>query len=393
MDLCLVDGAHDLVHVQNDIIKVAQMVTDEGTVFWHDYGGKAAMRPPTEYLNTLGKKAQIFRVPDTSFAWAHGRELKRAVAQCERSTWAISATCKTLPQFRNQHYPAMCQDLRMREDKSLIMEHAEEVHSGQRFDFGRNWSQFLQSLTEEQIARAVESLQQMLGVESLQRRSFLDIGSGSGLFSLAARRLGARVHSFDYDPYSCASTAELRRRYFPEDEQWRVEQGSVLDKAYLDRLGQFDIVYSWGVLHHTGAMWQALENVARPVRPGGTLFIAIYNDQGKRSRRWRWVKKTYNALPPPLRSLVLGPAFVQMLWKQLLKDALKCRPLQSFRGYKARRGMSLWHDVVDWVGGYPFEVAKPEQIFDFYFQRGFQLVRLTTQAGDLGCNEFIFTKR
>jgi 2-polyprenyl-3-methyl-5-hydroxy-6-metoxy-1,4-benzoquinol methylase len=276
--------------------------------------------------------------------------------------------------------------------QKLTAEHAQEVASGERFEFGRNWNRFLQTLNDQRIALAEQSLRDSLGVRDLKGLSFLDVGSGSGLFSLAARRLGAHVHSLDYDPHSVACTAELRRRYFPDDPNWTVEHGSALDQDYLRSLGTFAVVYSWGVLHHTGSMWQALGNIAPLVQPGGQLQIAIYNDQGKSSRRWLWVKKTYNRLPPSLRFVVLGPAFLHLWWRRLLKDLLRGRPLHAFRTYQALRGMSLWWDVVDWVGGYPFEVARPEEIFDFYRARGYTLEHLKTEAGSLGCNDFVFRR-
>lgn len=138
-----------------------------------------------------------------------------------------------------------------------------EIAKGQRFKFGANWKGFLAVLNEERIVLAEQSLRNMLDMD-LKGKRFLDVGSGSGLFSLAARRLGAIVHSFDYDPQSVACTEELRHRYFPSDDGWTVEQGSALDTQYLAHLGQWDIVYSWGVLHHTGAMWRALANIAPP---------------------------------------------------------------------------------------------------------------------------------
>jgi 2-polyprenyl-6-hydroxyphenyl methylase/3-demethylubiquinone-9 3-methyltransferase len=277
--------------------------------------------------------------------------------------------------------------------EAMVSTFEQEVKEGERFQFGKNWQRFLSVLNEERIAEAEKSLKQMLGVEDLQGKSFLDVGSGSGLFSLAARRLGAKVHSFDYDPNSVACTQELRRRYFPDDSNWTIEQGSVLDIDYLKSLGQFDIVYSWGVLHHTGAMWQALEGASLLVGKPGRLFIAIYNDQGGQSKRWCKVKQLYC-------SGILGKALVSgffipyFILSGLAVDLLKARnPVTRYTEYKKTRGMSVIHDWFDWLGGYPFEVAKPEEIFLFYRDKGFILENLITCAGGLGNNQFVFRKQ
>ncbi|MHB1529481.1 MAG: class I SAM-dependent methyltransferase [Acidiferrobacteraceae bacterium] len=273
-----------------------------------------------------------------------------------------------------------------------------EIEKGERFAFGKNWDSFLKHLNEHRMHRAEDSLRTMLGLESLAGKRFLDIGSGSGLFSLAARRLGAHVHSFDYDVQSVACTRHLKDRFFPDDADWIVEAGSVLDEGYVRSLGHFDIVYSWGVLHHTGDMWRALENVILPTQPGGLLFIAIYNDQGRWSRRWLRIKCLYNRLPQALKlPYAVGVMGVREIWF-MFPEVIKLRPMGYIRREWAHyadtglRGMSRWHDLVDWVGGYPFEVAKPEAIFDFMRQRGWQLEQLRTCAGGIGCNEFVFAR-
>jgi 2-polyprenyl-6-hydroxyphenyl methylase/3-demethylubiquinone-9 3-methyltransferase len=271
----------------------------------------------------------------------------------------------------------------------------EERNVGNRFEFGKNWEKFLKTLDETRTWEAEKSLKTMLEIEKLNNKRVLDIGSGSGLFSLVARRLGATVHSFDYDPISVACTEELKKRYYLNDSQWKIEQGDVMDSAYLSTLGKFDIVYSWGVLHHTGNMWEALQNVAFLVEKEGTLFISIYNDQGILSQYWKLLKKIYNRSSKPIKILLT-------LWVGLFLESsgIAIRllrgqnplPFKNWAEKKKDRGMSVWHDLVDWVGGYPFEVAKPEAIFDFYRKRGFQLVKLKTCAGGMGCNEYVFIK-
>ena len=263
----------------------------------------------------------------------------------------------------------------------------------ERFAFGKNWASFLGTLDESRIVEAERSLDEMVGRDRVRGATFVDVGSGSGLFSLAAMRLGARrVHSFDYDRDSVACTAELRRRYFPDAAHWTVEQGSALDAEYVRRLGAWDVVYSWGVLHHTGEMWRAIDLVTTLVGPAGHFFVAIYNDQGPWSRYWTAVKRFYNRGPLP-RWIVQALFMSYWAMRGVAVDVLRGRwPGRRYEEYKAARGMSVWHDWNDWLGGYPFEVASPEAIFDFFRARHFTLTKLKTRGGTLGCNEFVFAR-
>jgi len=278
---------------------------------------------------------------------------------------------------------------------STTEDHALEVGAGQRFRFGRNWRHFLALLDDDRIAEAERSLRGFLGRERLDGLAFLDIGCGSGLFSLAARRLGAEVVSFDYDPDSVACAEQLKARFFPGDARWTIGPGSALDADFLRGLGAFDIVYSWGVLHHTGAMWRALDLATLPVAPAGRLFIAIYNDCGATSRRWLRVKRFYNRLPAALK-----PAFAALAWmfmeaREVLGHARRFKLgayVESLRTYRRNRGMSRWHNALDWIGGYPYEYAGVAALTAFYAQRGFTPERIA-EADGLGCHEILFRRR
>ena len=260
-----------------------------------------------------------------------------------------------------------------------------------RFAFGKNWKQFLRILDEERLEKAENSLKEFWPEQS-EPLSFLDVGSGSGTFSLAARKLGAEVHSFDYDDDSVACTRALKARYYPDDPNWNVEQGSILDQEYLRSLGKFNIVYSWGVLHHTGQMWSALKNITSLVKPGGLLVVALYNDQGWKSKFWKVVKQIYCSGWPGrwLMQAIFVPFF---LFGFLISDLMRLRnPLARYRSRHDARGMSVLTDIIDWIGGFPFEVATPEEVREFFSQRGFHLVQEKLTAG-LGCNEFVFCQK
>ena len=256
------------------------------------------------------------------------------------------------------------------------------------FAFGENWTRFLASLSDKQIEQATRAVSALVA-RDLRAKTFVDIGSGSGLSSLAARRLGARVYSFDYDPQSVACTQELRRRFFPGDDAWTVAQGSVLDERYLATLGQFDVVYSWGVLHHTGQMWVAIENAARLVRAGGLFVIGIYNFRGGRrgTATWTKLKRWYCKAP---RWQQAGWESAYLAWQLVSMAAVGRNPIRKIREYHSGRGMSWRHDAIDWLGGYPYEAATPGQILEFV-RRKFNFV-LTRQNIDLqlGVSEFVF---
>ena len=271
----------------------------------------------------------------------------------------------------------------------------QEVEKKERFEFGQNWANFLKKLNPERIKIAEKSLSEMLDLKDLVGKSFLDVGSGSGLFSLAAKNKGALVTSFDFDEKSVWCTQKLKSKFHANNEDWNICQGSVLDKEFLASLGNYDIVYSWGVLHHTGQMWVGIENSLGLVKKNGIYFIAIYNDQGFKSHVWWLIKYLYNKTPRVLKgafAYILGFTVKTLLF---FKYTIKLQPMAVIKpmfDYKQeKRGMSLLSNMVDWYGGFPYEFANYKYLVDFIENRGFKLIK-GKQASSAGCHELIFFK-
>jgi 2-polyprenyl-6-hydroxyphenyl methylase/3-demethylubiquinone-9 3-methyltransferase len=252
------------------------------------------------------------------------------------------------------------------------------------FSFGKNWKRYLSHVSSEKIASAKISLERFAGSVNISNKSFLDVGCGSGIFSYAAYELGAnRIVSFDIDPWSVACCKTMRAKA-GDPQNWTVLRGSVLDEGFVQRIEEFDLVYAWGSLHHTGSMWQAIERTAKKVKKDGILYLSIYNKVGGPfgSGVWLRIKKTYNSTNP------IGKVGMESVFLYLY--LLRNYPELIFRKGLAR-GMDLLTGVTDWVGGYPYEFATADEIVGFMSRRfpSFRLVRVALTTS-LATNSFLW---
>lgn len=268
---------------------------------------------------------------------------------------------------------------------------------------------YLKTIDNLRIDSAAQGLRSILAGESIRGKSFLDVGCGSGLTSLAAANEGAAVTSIDLDDDCITCTNLLCEKFFSIEgkahfsikrqvtasKQWRVIKASILDEKAMSDLGNFDVVYSWGVLHHTGQMNRAIRIASDRVKPGGLFAIAIYNSQGGASYRWSLVKRIYHKVPSffqPLYVIFFAAIFEFKFSISRLLRGENPLPFATWRSKSYDRGMSVWHDWVDWIGGWPFEVASPEEVVNPLINSGFSLLKLKTVGHGWGCNEYLFRK-
>jgi len=260
-----------------------------------------------------------------------------------------------------------------------------------RFSFGDNWIDFVEnSLDQQRIEAAVLSVKTMLGVDSLRGKTFLDIGCGSGLFSLAAYLLNAeKIFSFDYDEKSVEATKLLCSKFSVSDSRWEITTGNILEKDWVDKISRADVVYSWGVLHHTGKMWQALENSMQKVNPNGLFALSIYNrveTPRDSSSMWWKIKKKYNESPTAIKEIMVW-LFILKVFQRYIRDGKN--PIHEIKQY-GERGMDFLHDARDWIGGFPYEYASTEEIINFMAKfKNFELIFINPKEGN-GCNEYVF---
>lgn len=265
-----------------------------------------------------------------------------------------------------------------------------------KYKFGKNWKSYLSEyFNENSLKEACKSICTFMGVDNFKGKRFIDVGCGSGIMSLAAIQLEAKeVLSIDCDIDSIEATESLK--YFNainsknfNISKWSIKQDSILNRLDLKH-GKFDIVYSWGVLHHTGNLVKALNNVTELVNDNGLIYLSIYNEVGGLfgSRFWKRVKLAYNKSPSLIRY------FIELFYiiKKIIFYILQLKnPFKEINNYNKIRGMNFITDIKDWLGGYPYEPATVTKIFKFFKFKGFNLINIST-TNRLGCNEYLFRR-
>lgn len=271
------------------------------------------------------------------------------------------------------------------------MSENELKHLDSHFAFGENWASYSKLIDEPQIEKALAGLTKLIPSGDFKGRSFLDIGCGSGIHALAAARLGAaRVVGVDIDPNSAATASKiLSDRKL--DTNWKIENISVFDLTPA-QFGTFDIVYSWGVLHHTGDMWEALNKAARLVAPGGVLAVALYRETYL-DRFWRLEKRFYTHAPKSVQNLI-NRGFIAAF--RIAGAIARQQPFSNYvENYKCRRGMDFEHDVRDWLGGYPYESVLAPEVDRRLTELGFLAERVFARTKSFGvfgsgCDEYVY---
>ena len=258
-----------------------------------------------------------------------------------------------------------------------------------RFEFGENWTKFIKNnFTQERLDNAQKHILHFLKRDDLKGLDFLDIGCGSGLHSLAAFNAGAKkIYSIDYDQNSVNAT-NISRSHAGNPENWQTDQGDVLDDVFIDNLGKWNFVYSWGVLHHTGEVWRAIDNAQRTVADDGLFYIALYAaDVQTDMDFWLETKQKYCNSGSFKRWLMVW----WYIWKFAMGKNIFKFPLviKSVFEHRFKRGMNCFADIRDWLGGWPMEFTYDNDVINFLKKKNFELVNIATGEA---CSEFLFHK-
>ena len=262
------------------------------------------------------------------------------------------------------------------------------------FDFGENWKNYsYNAISKQKIKEAKKDFKKLFNKIDLKGKTFIDIGFGQGLSLLIAQQLEAKPVGCEINRRCLRALLINQKKFFKKAEKIPVVIGSILDQKTIQKLkkinlkkkdSKFQIVHSWGVLHHSGKMWKAINNAVSLVTENGYLAISIYNKHWS-SPFWHKVKYFYNISPRLIRRLLI---FI-FYWIIFIGKFI----ITGEDPFKLKRGMDYYFNIIDWVGGYPYEYASIKEVKKYIELKGFRTIKVIPAQMPTGCNEFVFIKK
>jgi len=216
--------------------------------------------------------------------------------------------------------------------------------------------------------------------EEVQGMAVLDAGCGTGIFSAIFARNGAgRVVGIDISPGSLETARGLKEKFNLANVSF--ERQDMLQLPFAD--GTFDIVWAWGTVHHTTDPLRAISELARVLRLGGSIFLAVY----KRTKL-TWIHEIIR------KTLVKTP---KQSWTALSKImAFFLSPVVFFfkKREKSRKGEKLEELILDWYFVPIRHYYTPEEIRDVLEGKSFEIEKFLPASGRFdSSSNFIYKAR
>ena len=159
-------------------------------------------------------------------------------------------------------------------EKILVRKHWEaNPCNAEMGDGGTQTREYFEAIENKRYALEPE-IHQFAQFSRYHGKEVLEIGVGMGTDFLQWNRAGAYATGVDLTE-ECVALTRARLLVFGFPDEGRVLQADAENLPFAD--SSFDLVYSWGVIHHSPNTRKALEEIVRVMRPGGEGKVMIYN--------------------------------------------------------------------------------------------------------------------
>ena len=237
------------------------------------------------------------------------------------------------------------------------------------------WTEYI-----PEYEKSEEHWQLFYSPEEIKGKRVLDAGCGTGIFSIIFARNGAaEVIGLDISPGSLTTARHLKDNFKLDNVHF--QQADMLQLPFPNQ--SFDIVWAWGTVHHTLNPWQAMEELLRVLKPGGSILLAIYT------------KTKITFLHEIIRKTLIKTS--RKTWQPLAKIMAFFRgPVVAIfkKREKSRQGEKLEELIFDWYFVPIRHHYYPREIKDFLEQKGLTIEKFLPASGRFdSTSNFIYKAR